>query len=203
MTVRIITTHTTKLTHLLAQQDGDTISQEAARAHPRAALCGRKISGWVGTQQTGPFSGKGYCVTCRKYGVAREILAADLTPRDREAAKVAALVGQPLPETQRPADLSLASALRGQLVRYLIGRTITCLNTGEVLDIRTAVVLSDRDGDPSIVLSQKGWRNVSARPEAVAALAARGYTIDTWTVAPPAKPRPARRAPGAGQTALV
>jgi len=197
--IHIVTTRSSGTTHIRAEQSPEgepTFTQFRT-------LCGRVVTGDRGTQQTGPFTGRKDCRTCRKYGVTREILAADATPREREAAKVEALVGQPFPETTRPADLSLASALRGQLVRYLISRTITCVNTGEVLDIRTAVVLSDRDGDPAIVLSQKGWRNVSARPEALAALAARGYTIDTWTVAPPVKRRPARRTAGAGQTALV
>lgn len=48
---------------------------------------------------------------------------------------------------------SIASAVHHELIRHLIARQITCPVTGDVLDIRTAVPLLDRDGDPARMLS--------------------------------------------------
>ena len=51
----------------------------------------------------------------------------------------------------------LVDNVRKNLVRYLVGRSIVCIRSGEVLDADTCVVLVDADGDPSMVLSQEGW----------------------------------------------
>ncbi|TIH33806.1 hypothetical protein [Subtercola vilae] len=51
---------------------------------------------------------------------------------------------------------TLESILRDQMVTYLVSRSITCPITGKVLDTRTCVTVTDRDGDPSVVLSPKG-----------------------------------------------
>lgn len=56
--------------------------------------------------------------------------------------------------------MSLQDTVRRNMVDYLVGRTLTCPNTGEVLDRRTVVVLVDSDGDPAAVISQQGWANV-------------------------------------------
>lgn len=57
---------------------------------------------------------------------------------------------------------SLREVVRTNNVRFLVGREITCPRTGEVLDVRTCVVLLDSDGDAVQVISQKGWAQVVA-----------------------------------------
>lgn len=72
--------------------------------------------------------------------------------------------------------MDLKDIVRDQLKRHLIGRRITCDVTGEVLDIRTAVFIVDRDGDPAIPVSPAGW---DQRKELMLeGLLARGYSID-------------------------
>lgn len=51
----------------------------------------------------------------------------------------------------------LTKSVQRALVTHLVSRAITCPRTGEVLDTRTCVVLVDREGDPAVVVSQKGW----------------------------------------------
>jgi hypothetical protein len=72
--------------------------------------------------------------------------------------------------------------VRKELVRFLVSRTIFCPVTGELLDVRTCVVLNDPDGDPRYVLSQEGWRAVSADPARVEKLTELGVTVDESTV---------------------
>lgn len=78
--------------------------------------------------------------------------------------------------------MDLQTHLRAELVRYLVKRNITCTRTGEVLDVRTCVVLLDSDGDPAAVLSQEGWREILADPRIMADLAAANFTVDPSTV---------------------
>lgn len=76
----------------------------------------------------------------------------------------------------------LEAHMRQVLLTGLVQKEIFCPNTGEVLDVRTCVVLVDKDGDPAYVLSQKGWANVSADPLKVAFLGQNGLTVDPSTV---------------------
>ncbi len=78
----------------------------------------------------------------------------------------------------------LQTIIRPQLVRALVSRAITCPRTGEVLDVRTCVVLLDTDGDPLAVVSQRGWVEISGEPATLAALADAGVHVDRSTVVP-------------------
>ena len=81
-----------------------------------------------------------------------------------------------------PADDSpLVKHVRRSLVRHLVGRVIFCPATGEALDADTCVVLVDSDGDPAMVLSQKGWANVDEYRRDLLAKT-HGLTVDEATV---------------------
>jgi len=75
---------------------------------------------------------------------------------------------------------TLEDLLRRNVIVNLVQRNITCPVTGEVLDVRTCVVLLDNDGDPRAVLSQEGWREVLAQVGEKHA-AQRGLFIDSET----------------------
>ena len=79
---------------------------------------------------------------------------------------------------------SLQDLLRQNVVLALVQRNITCPVTGEVLDVRTCVVLTDADGDPAGVLSQKGWRAIAdgTLPDVLDKLRAQGIGPDQATV---------------------
>lgn len=83
----------------------------------------------------------------------------------------------------KPTGNPLVDRMYSEMVRGMVARQITCLRTGEVLDVRTCVVLVDRDGDPHTVLSQDGWAQVVASGGDVK-LAALGVTVDETTVRP-------------------
>lgn len=72
---------------------------------------------------------------------------------------------------------TLEDILRKQMVSYLVSRNITCPVTEKVLDTRTCVVLTDRDGDPAFVLSPEGWAAVRNNAEARTALEGHGLTL--------------------------
>jgi hypothetical protein len=75
------------------------------------------------------------------------------------------------------------NAIRTAIVRLLVQRAIVCPVTDEVLDVRTCVVLLDRDGDPRIVLSQAGYQE---RKDALTkSLGAQGWTVDEATIEAP------------------
>lgn len=78
-------------------------------------------------------------------------------------------------------DSPLVRHVHRALIRAIVGKTIFCVRTGEALDADTCVVLKDRDGDPAIVLSQKGWASL---PEVNREALARdhGLTVDESTV---------------------
>lgn len=82
------------------------------------------------------------------------------------------------------ASSDLETHMRRQMVTMLVQRAIFCPNTGQVLDVRTCVVLVDTDGDPAYVLSQDGWRNLVAEGME-ATLAEKGITVDPATVKEP------------------
>lgn len=74
----------------------------------------------------------------------------------------------------------IRTAVHAGMVRSLVMRAMTCPRSGEVLDVRTCVVLLDDDGDPTAVLSQRGWRTL---PDDIRAdLTTAGVTVDPTTV---------------------
>ena len=77
---------------------------------------------------------------------------------------------------------TLAATMRKQMVTHLVSKNIVCPRTGAVLDARTCVVLTDRDGDPAAVVSPAGWEQISNDPDTLARLASHGLTVDATTV---------------------
>jgi hypothetical protein len=89
------------------------------------------------------------------------------------------------PSTAAAADpvLSpLVDLMRRRLVKFLVQKAIFCPVTGSVLDVRTCVVILDKDNDPAAVLSQQGWQIFLGYPERLAALAAAEMAVDPSTV---------------------
>lgn len=80
------------------------------------------------------------------------------------------------------AESTLTTHLRGQLVRSLVQRTIMCPRTGEVLDVRTCVVINDTDGNPIAVVSQDGWKVIAAEVRTQERIAAAGWAVDPTTI---------------------
>lgn len=76
---------------------------------------------------------------------------------------------------------SLQEVVHREMVRSLVSQSITCPRTGEVLDVRTCVVLLDRDGDPARVVSQHGWSMID-EPTRTLLQKAHGLTVDPATV---------------------
>jgi len=70
----------------------------------------------------------------------------------------------------------LMDTIRAGWITSLVQKTITCPNTGKVLDVRTCVVLNDREGDPYAVLSPEDWDRISNSPATVAFLAQYGIS---------------------------
>lgn len=56
--------------------------------------------------------------------------------------------------------MTLQTQIHREMVRGLVQKQITCTVTGDVLDVRTCIVLVDRDGDPRHVLSPAGWKKL-------------------------------------------
>lgn len=75
---------------------------------------------------------------------------------------------------------TLREAVDAELIRAIVGRTITCPRSGELLDARTCVVIRDDDQDPAAVLSQAGF--ASATPAEISDWRAHGLYVDTTTV---------------------
>ena len=73
----------------------------------------------------------------------------------------------------------IENILRQNLVKYLVQRHMFCPISGDVLDVRTCVVILDSDGDPFEVISPRGYRNLRdlAERKGVAMLD-EGYTFD-------------------------
>lgn len=79
----------------------------------------------------------------------------------------------------------LERTLQRQLLKDIVGRTMFCPVSGEVLDFRSCVVFVDNDGDPTAVLSQSGWERMKAAAkgaDAVRILAGQGYFLDRSSV---------------------
>lgn len=71
----------------------------------------------------------------------------------------------------------LTSILRRNMIRHLVQKTIFCPTTGQILDVRTCVVVNDRDGDPHAVLSPEGWASISDENKTL--LHSLGVTVTT------------------------
>lgn len=82
-----------------------------------------------------------------------------------------------------PEGNTIRDVLYPEWVRALVMRTIFCPRTGEVLDVRTCVVLEDVQGDPAYVLSQKGWTEVVAEG-GDKVLREKGLTVNEKSVKP-------------------
>lgn len=54
--------------------------------------------------------------------------------------------------------MDLAAKVELETRRYAVARQITCPVTGEVLDVRTAVLVECNEGRTSFALSREGWR---------------------------------------------
>lgn len=75
----------------------------------------------------------------------------------------------------------IVAAMRREWVRGMVQRAIFCPRTERVLDVRTCVVLVDRDGDPHSVVSPEGWQDLVDKglDEKLRTL---GITVDPTTV---------------------
>lgn len=70
--------------------------------------------------------------------------------------------------------MSMKEIIDTEMVRHLVARDITCQRTGEVLDVRTCLVVRDGDDDPIAVLDPS-----VADDEALAErIAAAGWSLD-------------------------
>jgi hypothetical protein len=76
--------------------------------------------------------------------------------------------------------MDIREHVHAQLVRHLVMRDIMCPITGEVLDVRTCVVVLDQDGDPAAVFSPEGGRLIAATAGALRP----GYTLAATTSTP-------------------
>lgn len=74
----------------------------------------------------------------------------------------------------------IRTVVRRNMVKYLVGKAIFCPVSGEVMDVRTCVVLIDAEEDPIYVMSQAGWAATSAKQRET--LARMGYVVDPGTV---------------------
>ena len=62
-----------------------------------------------------------------------------------------------------------------ELVRFLVSKAITCPYSGDVLDVRTCVVINGTDGLPAVVISPAAWDAMSQ--DTRDALTERGFTV--------------------------
>lgn len=69
--------------------------------------------------------------------------------------------------------------IRHNFVKYLVQKAIFCPITGDVLDVRTCVVILDKDGDPHAVISPGAYRELLAASERTGLpILAEGLTFD-------------------------
>lgn len=79
--------------------------------------------------------------------------------------------------------MDLRERVYRSLVQHLVTRNITCLRTGNVLDVRTCVVFVDSNDEPSIVMSPEGYLDmVETQPDALERLAENGLRPDPDTI---------------------
>lgn len=77
----------------------------------------------------------------------------------------------------------IENILRQELVKYLVQKHIFCPISNVVLDVRTCVVVLDSDGDPALVMSPKGYRELlDAHERTGLDVLAAGYTWDENTL---------------------
>lgn len=77
----------------------------------------------------------------------------------------------------------IENILRQNFVKYLVQKAIFCPISGDVLDVRTCVVVLDSDGDPSAVFSPRGYRQLLDASERTGlGVLAAGYTWDENTL---------------------
>jgi len=57
--------------------------------------------------------------------------------------------------------MGIKSTVHNNMIKRLVGQRITDAD-GQVLDVRTVVVIDDADGDPVAVFSPDEWRRISA-----------------------------------------
>lgn len=78
----------------------------------------------------------------------------------------------------------LEDQMRKALLRSIVQRQIFCQLTGDLLDIRTCVVVLDSDGDPTAVFSPKGyqWIMDAAKGRDPQTILAPGNTFDPTTI---------------------
>ena len=55
---------------------------------------------------------------------------------------------------------TLRNTVNRSMIIYMAQRDIFCRVSGEVLDVRTCVVVLDPEGDPAQVLSPEGWKTL-------------------------------------------
>lgn len=72
--------------------------------------------------------------------------------------------------------MNIEEKMRKEMVRYLVQREIFCPYTGHLLDIRTCVVLVDKDGDPEIVMAPEAWEVIEKSPQTLDMLTSKGYS---------------------------
>lgn len=85
--------------------------------------------------------------------------------------------------THDPFFNPLVEKMHRELVKYLVGKAITCPRSGAVLDYRTCVVFLDTDGDPTAVMSPDGYADmIVTQPDTLPWLSEKGITPDPNTV---------------------
>lgn len=78
--------------------------------------------------------------------------------------------------------MTFEQTIRQNFVKFLVQKAIFCPLTGDVLDVRTCVVILDKDGDPTAVISPDGYRRMvevaKANGFSEAGMLAEGCTFD-------------------------
>lgn len=77
----------------------------------------------------------------------------------------------------------LLDNFRKGMIRAMVQKAIFCTVSGDLLDIRTCVVVLDADGDPAAVFSPEGYRIIKrVADDKGANPLASGYTFDSTTL---------------------
>lgn len=61
--------------------------------------------------------------------------------------------------------MTFEQTIRQNFVKFLVQQKIFCPITGDVLDVRTCVVILDADGDPAGVISPAAYRRIAEMAE--------------------------------------
>ena len=79
--------------------------------------------------------------------------------------------------------MTFEQTIRQNFVKFLVQQKIFCPVTGDVLDVRTCVVILDADGDPTQVISPRAYRELLDASERTGlGILAEGYTFDENTL---------------------